>query len=241
MTTRPIAIATALAALCLTSACGDDDDGPLGNIGTQQFATVRVVNLAPETASLALFAGTSSVVSDVGFGTTGSCVQVPIGRSLSARATGSSTQLASISTPGLSRDARYTVIVHGSGTSTQMTLLSDADTPTPAVGSQAVRFFNATGSAIDIFVTEPDAALGPTPDVANLAAGQATTGASAFTTLPVNSTFVRAFDVGSTLEPRVEFTINPGSLSSARTGTVVLSEETLIGGANATLVVTPCS
>ncbi|MEJ7810810.1 MAG: hypothetical protein WKG32_10420 [Gemmatimonadaceae bacterium] len=215
MKLRSITTLMALGAMTAVAACGDDDD-PVQP--PQQFAQVRVVN-ASSTASVGLFANGTAVTGSTVALAAGSatCVNVPIGRSLSFRAAGSSTELATIATP-LTANTPYTIVYYGNA---QTAVLSDAGFTDPTTGNNGLRFFNATGTAGDIFVTAPNGTLG-TASVPNLAAGTATPGASAFGTFPTASTQVRVFNVGTTTgTPRVNFTLP--ALTGNRAATVFLT------------------
>jgi hypothetical protein len=248
---RRISLAAALAAASI-AACGDADSDLPSITGvssgtevpgaTTQTARVRVVNLFPGAPSAGLFAGNSAVGPGLSFGAAnGSCVDVPVGRALSFRATGQTASLATIATPALAAGQQYTVVLFGSGQNAQAVVLNDNDLVVPAAGSNALRFFNATGTAADVWVTAPNGALTGAPGASGLAAGQATTGAGAFTSFPTTATQVRLFDVGSTTgTPRATTTVDASSLSANRLGTVFVTTSTLAGGGNASLVVAPC-
>ncbi len=126
----------------------------------------------------------------------------------------------------------------GTGTDTrQVVVLPDQDVTAPATGQNAIRFFNATGTTSNVYVTAPGAALGAANQT-GLTSGAATTGGTGgFSTFPTTSTQIRAFTAGgaTTGTPTVNFTIP--TLSGNRVATVVLTGGT--AGAQA-FVVTPC-
>src|SRR4051812_45800649 len=119
-----------------------------------QTARVRVVNLYPTSTNAGLFANGTAVGGNVNFGSAATtCVDVPVGQSLSFRSGGSSTNLTSIATPNLTANNQYTVVLFGSGTSAQSIVLNDNSITNPTTGNNAIRLFNGTGTAGDVWVT----------------------------------------------------------------------------------------
>jgi hypothetical protein len=237
MQLRNIAPACLIGAALLGACSSDKGTGP-----AVQTATVRVVNVSSTNASVGLFAGNQALGSNVNFGSgSATCVNAPVGQSLSFRAAGQTANLATIATPNLSANQRYTVVLHGAGANVQATVLNDAALPTPTAGNNALRFFNATGTAGDIWVTTPGGVLTGAASASNLAAGQATAGATAFGTFPTANTQVRLFNTGTTTgAPRVTTTVNTAGLSQTRVGTLFLTETATTGGTNASFTVAPC-
>ena len=222
--------------------CDDDDDN-----GTQpqQTALVRVVNASPSTATADVFVGNQSTAlgSGIATGTAGaSCFQVPAGsQTLNFRQGGSTTNIASATPFNFVAGQRYTVVLTGTGTTAgsrnAVVLSDDASVTAPATGQNAIRFFNATGTTGNVFVTAPGAALG-TASQTGLATNTATTGGTGgYSTYPVASSQVRVFTGGTTTgTPAVNFTVP--TLTGSRIATIVLT-----GGTTGTqaFVVTPCS
>jgi hypothetical protein len=240
MTLRRITPILALGALALVAGCDDDNDdgGP-----NQQTARVRVVNVAEGVPAAGLFAAGQALGGSVNFGAANAtCVEVPVGESLSFRAASSSNDLVTIATPGLTADGQHTIVLFGSTGDIQAAVLSDNGLTSPAAGSNSLRFFNATGADADVFVSATDVDLtGLTPSVSALAAGQATSGTTAFATFPTTDTQVRSFAVGDITTPLITTDLSAGSLSAGRIGTVVLTDATVGGGANASVIAGPCS
>jgi uncharacterized protein DUF4397 len=238
--TAALLAATTLAAL---GACSDDNnDNPTPP--TPQTAHVRVVNLDQSSANAGLYANGTAVGNNVGFGTAASsCVDVPVGQSLSFRSACSATDLGTNATPGLTAGQNYTVVLYRSGTTPQTAILSDNGVTAPGTENNALRFFNATGTAGDIYVTSAGGTISGTPSSANLASGTATTGTNAFMTFPTANTQIRMFNVGtSTGTPRVNTTFTSSNLSTNRVGTAILTESNMTGtSTNASVVAAPCS
>lgn len=230
----------ALGALALTAACDDDDP----TSPQTQVAHVRVVNLDPSSASAGLFANGTSVGNNVTFGAAGtSCIDVPVGQPLSFRAAGSGTDIGANATPGFAANQNYTVVLYRSGGTAQSAVLSDANITAPTAGNNALRFFNATGTAGDVWVTTNGGDLTGNPSSGNLAAGSSTTGANMWTSYPTANTQIRLFNTGTTTgTPRVNTTFSSANLSAGRAGTAFLTESNLTGGTtNASVVAAPCS
>jgi hypothetical protein len=235
MNLRTSARVLALGAAIATVGCDDDDDF----VSPTQTAQVRVVNLNPNASSVGLFADGAAVGSSVAFGSAGtSCISVPIGRALTFRTAGQTTNLANIQSTGLTANQPYTIVLYGSGTTPQTAVLSDNGITAPAAGNAAIRFFNASGAAGDIYVTAPNATLPTTPNVGNLLGGQAST---TFGTYRSENTQVRIYPTGTTTTPAFSASIVSASLAGNRTGTVFLTNAVNTGGANASITVAPCT
>jgi hypothetical protein len=233
---RSTARVLALGATLALVACGDDDI-----VSPQQTARVRIVNLNPNASSAGLFANGAAVGTGVAFGSAGAtCVNVPIGQALSFRTAGSTSNLTSVQTTGLTANQSYTIVLYGDATTPQAAVLSDNGITAPTAGNAAIRFFNASGAARDIYLTTPGGALPTTANAANLLAGQATT---SFGSYPTANTQIRLFNAGSaaTGTPALTVNVTPTALSSSRIGTVFLTNATTTGGTNATLTTAPCS
>ena len=237
--TVAIAATTALAAL---AACNNDDNTT--NPPTPQTARVRVINLDTASANAGLFANGTAIGNNVGFGTAAtSCIDVPVGQTLSFRNSGSTTDLATNANAGLTAGQNYTIVLYRSGTTAHSAILSDDGVTAPGTGNNALRFFNATGTPGDIYVTSSGGTISGTPSSANLAAGTATTGTNAFMTFPTANTQIRMFNAGtSTGTPRVNTTFTSNNLSASRIGTAILTESNMTGtSTNASVVSGPCS
>ena len=228
----------ALGAALLTIGCDDDDD----IVTPTQTARVRIVNLNPNAASAGLYANGALVNgSTVAFGSAGAqCVSVPIGQALAFRTAGSTSNFATVQTTGLTANQNYTLVLYGNQATPQSALLSDNNVTAPTTGNAAIRFFNASGAAGDIYLTSPGGTLPSSATSANLANGQAT---STFGSYPSANTQIRVFNAGSATSGTPVFTANvtPTNLSGTRIGNVFLTNATATGGANATLTTAPCS
>jgi hypothetical protein len=242
MPSTRFAPALALGAL-LAAGCGDGPGiGPI--LGSRQFAPVRVVNATTGTTAVALFAqgqvqALGTAVGANGFG--GTCVDVPVGRALTFRRDGQSTELAALPTPNLAAGQRYTLVLYESGSTLQTALLTDAALPTPAAGTNALRFFNATARPVDVYVTNVGAALPATPSVSGLAPGRETGGGSAFGAYSSDNVEVRVYDTGVRAgAPRFVVNVSAASLAFTRVFTVVLTEALTLGSVNASFLVAPC-
>jgi hypothetical protein len=235
----PAAIVT-IATLSLAAACGNDDT----TAPTPQTARVRVVNLDQSSANAGLFANGTAVGSNVAFGSAGStCIDVPVGQTISFRSAGSGPDLVSNNNANFSAGQNYTVVLYRNASGPQQAVLSDGGATAPSSGNNALRFFNATGTAGDIYVTTDAGTISGTPSSANLAAGSATTGTSAWTSFPNTNTRIRMFNVGtSTGTPRVNATFSTSNLSTNGIGTAFLTESNMTGtSTNASVVAGPCS
>jgi hypothetical protein len=233
-----------LAALSIVLVGCGDDDGDLPGVEPSQTALVRVVNASTSTASTDVFVGNQTTALGLGIasGTAGaSCFNIPVGsQTLSFRDRGGTTSIATAAPFTFLAGQRYTVVLTGTGTTSgarSAVVLSDNAVTAPATGQNAIRFFNASGTSSDVYVTQPGAAAGSASQT-GLATNTATTGGTGgFTTYPVASTLVRAFTTGSPTSgtPAVSFTIP--ALPGNRIATVVLT-----GGATGAqaFVVTPC-
>jgi len=241
MTYRITVAMLATTAFATLAACNSDDNT---TNPTPQTARVRVVNLDPSSANAGVYSNGSLVGSNVGFGASAaSCIDVPVGQSLSFRAAGGTTDLTTNASPGFAAGQNYTVVLYRSGGTAQSAILSDANITAPTTDNNGIRFFNATGTAGDVYVTAANGTISGTPSSANLAAGTATTGASAFGNFPTANTQIRMFNVGtSTGTPRVNTSFTSGNLSAARTGTAFLTESNMTGtSTNASVVSAPCT
>lgn len=234
---------TLVAAAAIAAACSGDGPGYkdpiLGGVGS---ARLRVVNAAPAIPSAQLYVASSPVGSTVARWTSAiDCVDVAVGQPLSFRTNVDSVTLVTLSNPELTAGGAHTIVLWGSVGALQATVLSDDALPTPGTTQTALRFFNTTSAPGDVYVTPPEVALSGLPSVSNLAVGQETRGGSQFVSYPVASTLVRMYDVGVRDGlPRIAASASQAALSTTRTWTMVLTEESGIGGANLSFVVPPC-
>ena len=216
-----------LAGLALVVGCGNGDNG----VGVDQRASVRLVNAVPGSGPVDVMAGSATLASGLAYGAPGKCVEVSTGaQTLSFQSGG----IAMATVNGtFSADGRYTALLHGDGTVQSASLLNDSFS-TPAAGNNALRFFNATGSAGDVYVTVPGGAVTGTPSSGNVAAGSATTTYSSY---PNTDSQIRLFDVGALTAARSDVTL--GALGT-KAGTVVFVQP--LAPADPTgFVVEPCS
>jgi hypothetical protein len=240
---KPYAMLALAATSIVLVGCDDDDDDGLTTV--QPTALVRVVNASSTTSTADVFVGTQSTALGTGIAAgsaSTNCLAVPAGtQSLNFRQGGGTTNVATGTPFNFVSGQRYTAILTGTGTGTdtrQVVVLTDQDVTAPAAGQNAIRFFNATGTTGNIYVTAPGATLG-TANQTGLTSGTATTGGTGgFSTFPTGSTQVRVFPTGAatTGTPTVNFTIP--TLTGNRVATVVLTGGA--AGAQA-FVVTPCS
>jgi hypothetical protein len=232
----------ALGALALTAACGNNDNNTTAP--QPQVAHVRIVNLDPSSSTAGLYSNGTLFGSNVGFGAAAaSCIDVPVGQSLSFRAGGSGTDIGANATPGFVAGQNYTVVLYRSGSTAQSAVLSDNNITAPGTGQNALRFFNATGTAGDIYVTSNGATISGTPSASGLGAGASTTGTGMWTAYPSTSTQIRMFNTGTTTgTPRVNTSFTSANLSSSRAGTAFLTESNMTGtSTNASVVAAPCT
>lgn len=153
---RTLAVILPLVAL---AACSDDSDTT--GTSTGGTATVRFINATNGAFDVAQNGSTVSGSSNLGYGTSSSCLTVNAANpQLGFRTAGTTTNLAGF-TPNFTTGGSYIVIATtGANGATQFTTLSG--TNTPASGQASVRIFNAAPSAgnFDVYVTAPNAALG---------------------------------------------------------------------------------
>lgn len=239
--------AALLATSVLLVACDDDDD-TTGTNNNNQTAQVRVVNASSASGGTDVYIGnaTAAATSNVAAGTMGgSCFAVPAGnQTLNFRANGGgTTNLATTSAFNFQAGQQYTVVLTGNGTtagSRSATVLSDNGVTSATTGNNGLRFFNATGSAMDVYVTAPGGALGTasTSGLGNNTASSGGTLGGGFSSFATGNTQIRTFTAGSatTGTPAVNFTLP--ALTGNRMGTVVLTGGT---GATQAFVSTPCT
>lgn len=219
--------ALVLAGLAATLACDDDDDDV---VGPPAQATVRLVNASPDNATVSVLQGTNVIAPTLAFGTTAACVNVPTGAQTLTFRSGE-TDVATVN-GNFAANGDYTVVLSSTADASAATVLAD-DFTAPTEGNSALRIFNATNTAGDVFITTPEAVVEGTATVANLAAGSA----SAWASYPSANTRVRLFDAGTIETARGDVTI-PALANDV--GTVFLTEAAAEGDPTG-FVVEPCT
>ena len=197
-----------LAGLALVVGCGSDDDG----VGPVPQASVRVVNAMPGSTPVDVTAGGATLAHRH----SPTAHRAPVSSSRPARRPCRSAVRRQRGRHG-ERHLRHGRPVHGAGLrircdTASASLLTDSFS-TPAAGNSALRFFNATGTAGDIYVTAPGGAVTGTPSSGNLAAGTATT---TFSSFPNTDSQVRLFDVGTITSARGDVTLGALGATPAR-------------------------
>ncbi len=236
MSYRTTALVLAVAALG-AAACSDSNN----TTAPGNTARIRVVNASSGTASLNASSAGTPLATGLSFQNTNAsaaCVTVPAGtRTIDFSSTGSIGDVASVSSDFLAGQS-YTVVLYGPSGAQHAVVLNDVFTA-PSSGNNAIRFFNATGTAGDIYLTTPTGTVSGTPTVSNLAAGTATgaTSGTAFATYADTNTRAQLFDVGTTTGSRADFTL--GTMPSNGVTTVVLTPAMTTGGATG-FMVNPC-
>jgi hypothetical protein len=214
--------AAALASVGFVAACSSDATKP------NQIANTRFVNASAGTASLTATNEGRGAASNLNFQNTNApagCSTVEEGsdEQIDFFLGGSSTGLGSIKAPIVAQH-NYSVVFYAPNTAA---VYPDQFTA-PGAGLNALRFINATGSAGDIYLTDPSViVVSGSPTIGNLANNQVS-GFSAsnapggtFVNYGTSLTRVRLFNVGSQVNPRADFTIS--QLPANRVGTVVLT------------------
>jgi hypothetical protein len=217
-------LALSLAAVAV-SACDDDPTNP-----PQQTATVRVINAATGTATMAVLHGESSTpIATLSYRAASSCVEVPTGSQTLTFRVGNDT----LTTADFNFEANedYTVVIADDlpGTGQIAAVFSDDVAPTAA--NNALRFINATATAGDIHVFVP----GGTTQLAsgNLSPFGLYTDPGtghAFLHRATDQTSVALYDVGETTDPRAELSLT-GVLPTSRVATIVFFDPGTPAGA----------
>ena len=205
------------------AACGDDDDD---GTGPTQTAQVRFVNAGTFATGTDVFVGNggSAITANLGAGgVAAACVAVPAGNQiLTFRQTGTNTNIATAAAFTFQPNQSYTVVLNGTGTNGQAVILSDNDAPAPGANQNAIRFFNASGAAMDYYLTTQGGAM-TNATQANLANNTASNNAtSGFSLFGNDLVQLRGFAAGSatTGTPAVNFTVP--ALTGDRQATVVV-------------------
>ena len=230
--------AAVLVPLTFAAACGSDATEP------DEIANVRVVNASPSTAALGATTEGRLVASSVPFqGATqpGTCPTVEHGsdEQIDFTVAGTSNSLGSVQYNFVAKQ-NYTVVFYAPNNAV---VYPDVFT-NPATGNNAIRFINATGTAGDIYLTQPTSNIAAPATIGNLAAGQvsgfnsSSAPGGTFVEYPAVNTRVRLFNVGQTTGvARADFTIT--SMPANRVATIVLTPPPT-GGSPTGFVVMPC-
>lgn len=226
MLSRFTAAAALAACVLVAAACDDDNNGT----GPQDFGSLRVVNAASTSQSIDVFSNGTLLTNNVAFlSGSSTCFDVEAGTpALEIRNTGSTNAIATLNDP-IAANTNYTLVLMGDNNAT---LLTDQFTA-PNTGEAAIRFVNATGTAVDIFASDPNAGgIGTTPTSANLAVS----GTSDFLNIPEANTRFTFTTVGTTTPL---FEIPNFTLPTSRVSTIVLTQDDQ--GAFQFVSVEPCS
>jgi len=230
--------AVALVPLVFAAACGSDATEP------DEIANVRVVNASPSTAGLGATTEGRVVATNVPFQAAtqpGTCPTVEHGsdEQIDFTAAGTSNSLGSVQYNFVAKQ-NYTVVFYAPNNAV---VYPDVFT-NPAAGNNAIRFINATGTAGDIYLTQPTSNIAAPATVGNLAAGQvsgfnsASAPGGTFVQYAATNTRVRLLNVGQTTgAPRADFTI--GSMPANGVATIVLTPPPS-GGTATGFMVMPC-
>ena len=229
---KKYAFLSLLAVLAL-GACDDDDD-PAGTGGTAQ---VRVVNATTATTgtntytSVSLFRGTSTqVVGGVAAGSSSGTVNasacsptltVPAGsQTLNFRATGQTTNAASV-THNFVAGKRYLVVLTGNNNAGLNATVVEETQENATSGNRRIRFFNASGTAGDIYAT---ANTTTAPTGTPTAGGLAARGASSYTAVPTANTGFRIYNTNTTTTARQSLTLNTTNFPASGNAWVFFTE-----------------
>jgi hypothetical protein len=201
---------------CGAMACDLEVENPQA-----QPSLIRIVNAAPGTTAVSAFLGAAPepLANSLSFkGQTEGCFLI-----FPSRQTLSFVQSNSVLTQvesSFASEGEYTSVIVGSGTTYRAVVMADAGTP--AVGNNALRFVNVTGSAGDVYVTPANAA--PAPQYlarSNLAPLATSTEDPAYVQRAETDVRVRLFNVGSTSNPRADITLT--ALQISRRVTIVFT------------------
>jgi hypothetical protein len=154
----------ALACVALLAACGGSSSSTPGQ------ATVRVLNLTADVASIDLFANDTALAAAQGADAPSADKLIDAGTyTLAVRRAGNATSLLSGSY-SLGSDQHYLAVVWGRETALRLsTLPEDADNTTIGTGVSRLRIFNATidSGAVDVYLTSPTADIAETTPLAS--------------------------------------------------------------------------
>lgn len=229
---KKYAILSLMAVLAL-GACDDDDD-PTGN---NQTAQVRIVNATTATTgannftSVSLYRVNDQIGSAVTAGVNTSTVNasacsstltVPAGsQTLHFRATGSATQVASV-THNFVAGRKYLVVLTGNNNAGLQTRVYEETQTNAGANTRRVRFINASsGAAVDVFATV-DAATAPgaTATASNIAAG----GISNYFDVANTNNAFRFYTTGGTTTNRANLTLNTTGFPASNNATIIMTE-----------------
>jgi hypothetical protein len=230
--------AAALIPLALAAACGSDATEP------NEIANVRVVNASVSTAGLGATTEGRVVATSIPFQAAtqpGTCPTVERGsdEKIDFTTAGTSNSLGFVQYNFVAKQ-NYTVVFYAPSNAV---VYPDVFV-NPTAGNNAIRFINATGTAGDIYLSQPAATIVAPATIASLPAGQVSgfnsTSAPGGTFVQYNAvnTRVRLFNPGQTTgTPRADFTI--GSMPANRVATIVLTPPPT-GGVATGFMVMPC-
>jgi hypothetical protein len=222
------------------AACGSDATEP------NEIANVRVVNASTATAGLGATNEGRVIATNVPFQAAtqpGTCPTVEHGsdEQIDFTAAGTSNGLGSVQYNFVAKQ-NYTVVFYAPNNAV---VYPDVFT-NPAAGNNAIRFINATGTAGDIYLSQPTSNIVAPPTVGNLAAGQvsgfnsSSAPGGTFVEYQTINTRVRLFNVGQTTgSPRADFTI--GTMPANRVATIILTAPPSGGSATGFMVMTCAS
>lgn len=188
--------------------------------GASVLATLDLVNATDATLNLLQNGTVLANGSNLAFGASSSCTNVPASSSGLTITEGTSTTALTGFSPTLAAGTSYTVVAFPGSTSGSVQFATLSNTFTPATGQTGLRVFNATNSTtgFDVFVTPLNAVLG-TATTTNVAAGAS----SSFVSVPAGTSEIRLTSTGST------------------SVLLDLPSQTLTAGKNMTLVIAPAA
>jgi hypothetical protein len=204
-----------LLALLAFSACDDDDP-----ISPNNQARVRIVNASNTNANVQLFEGNTQLgTGNIAFQSTSTCGAIavaPGSKTLSFRAPGSATPIATTTAVNFQADRDYLVVLLPGGSAT---VIEEQPFPNPVAGNNAIRIVNAQTTAGDVYATTGNTTPIPANKI-NIGAGASTT---TYQAIGSTATTFRMFDAGATTftAPRANFII--GGTGVNRTSTVFLT------------------
>ena len=237
-----LATAAILATVALLVGCGDDNNDNATE--PEDLAIVRIVNASPSTAGLnASSPDDGTLATGLNFQNTNaasgcSTVEKNDNGRINFTAGSANTAVGGLDQYFVGRQS-YTVVFFAPDNAVAF----PESFGTPASGNMGLRFVNGTGAAGDLYLTTPTGAISGAPTIANFGNRQVsgfsdpvTTG-GVFSEYPLTNTRVRLFNVGTTTNPRADFTIS--NLAANHVGTVVLTPPPT-GGTTTGFLVNTC-
>jgi hypothetical protein len=201
------------------SACGSGS-GLLAVAGGGQEATVRFANATATPLDLLVGGSATPATTNIAPGGSVACFTVPDATNpqISVRQTGTTTDLAGLSTP-FSAGGRYTLVAYP-GPSGVVQFVSIPDVGVAVTTRSALRVFHGSAALglVDVYVTTPGAALG-VPRISGLNYG-ASTGSF---DVPAGATQVR---LTGTVTTTVVFDAGTQTLEAGKSYTLVISSAT---------------